>query len=138
MLKEELFQELKEYFSKKEEVKTVYLFGSVAKDKERKNSDLDLAILFQPELDQVQRFELKLEIANDLEEKLKKQVDVVDMKSADLYFIHQIMKNKILIIDKDMRNRVDFEVNYRRDFFDRQRFYRLYHGQVRKRLKERC
>jgi hypothetical protein len=67
----------------------------------------------------------------------KIQFDILDLNSANLFFIHQLMKNKQLIIDKDPHYRVEFEVAYRRNFFDLQGFYDLYHKQALKRLKER-
>jgi hypothetical protein len=64
-------------------------------------------------------------------------VDIVDLYEADLFFIHQIMKGKILIVDYDPAYRVEFEVKYRREFFDRQPFYALYHQQALSRLGRR-
>ncbi|MGI6537949.1 MAG: hypothetical protein ACOX22_06375 [Caldicoprobacterales bacterium] len=68
---------------------------------------------------------------------MKKKIDVVDLENADLYFIHQIMQNKKLIIDNDIHRRVAFEVAKRREYFDRKPFYDLYHNQALKRLDER-
>lgn len=142
LIEEKVLRVIKEYFLANKSVAAVYLFGSTVKGKERTGSDIDLAVLFYPQLDKVQRFSAKLGIVNDLEEIFNKRghkirFDVVDIKSADLFFIHQIMKNKRIIVDKDPHYRVEFEVTYRRNFFDLRDFYELYHKQVLRRLKER-
>ena len=132
MINKELIQKLRSYFQPQEDVIAGYLFGSTVKGKNRMDSDLDLAVLFHPTQDKIQCFKAKLAITNDLEEIIEKKIDIVDIGRADLFFVHQIMKNKLLIVDK-----VQFEVGYRKNFFDRQKFYRLYQGQALKRLKGR-
>lgn len=125
-----------QYFEQESDVCAVYLFGSVAKNKSRSSSDVDLAVLFMPETDDFARFDRKLRFAADLEELLLRKVDVVDLNSADDFFVHQVMLNKQLIVERDRRQRVAFEVNRRKCFFDRQPFYDLYHAQAMRRLKE--
>ena len=128
---------IEDYFRTVKDISAVYLFGSLVKGKARKNSDIDIAVLFTKGIPLLQRFERKLEIANDLEDLFEKKIDVVDLENADLYFIHQIMQNKKLIIDNDIHRRVAFEVAERREYFDRKPFYDLYHNQALKRLDER-
>ncbi len=137
MDKKKCIRKMMEYFTDQEDVSTVYLFGSVVKDKITPNSDVDIAVLFVQGLSLLRRFERKLEIANDLEDKLKTKVDIVDLENADLYFIHQVMLNKEVVLDRDIHRRVSFEVEKRRKYFDKKHFYDLYHGQALKRLEEK-
>ena len=142
MLEEKVLEKIKEYFLNDKNVAAVYLFGSTVKGRDRTNSDIDPAVLFYPYLDKEERFSAKLGMAVELAEMAgtqgyKIQFDILDLNSANLFFIHQLMKNKQLIIDKDPHYRVEFEVAYRRNFFDLQGFYDLYHKQALKRLKER-
>lgn len=125
------------YFQQREDTIAVYLFGSTVKNRERQESDLDLAVLFKEGMGQFQRFEAKLKVANELEAEIKKKIDIVDLRSADLFFIHQVMRNKKLILDRDTPGRVSFEVKFRKMYFDRMPFYEQYHRQSRKRLRER-
>lgn len=125
------------YFLQREDTIAVYLFGSTVKNRERQESDLDLAVLFNEGMGQFQRFEAKLQVANELEDQIKKKIDIVDLRSADLFFIHQVMKNKKLILDRDTHSRVSFEVKFRKMYFDHMPFYEQYHRQSRKRLRER-
>ena len=123
MLLDKLIARLKEYFAKRPEVAVAYLFGSVARGKARPGSDIDIAVLFVEQMSPFDRFEKTLNIAVELEGLLLREVDIIDLESADPYFIHQVMLHKILILDKDTQRRVVFEVENRRVFFDRQRFY---------------
>lgn len=124
------------YFSKLPDIVVVYLFGSIAKNMYRKHSDVDIAILFSEKMSLVDRFNLKLQIASELEDLLDKKIDVVDLECADAFFIHKIMEERILVYEKDIKMRVEFEVRSRKEFFDRHRFYKLYHTRAMKRLEE--
>ena len=137
MIGEVALKKISNYFTNRNDIIAVYLFGSTAKGKERKTSDLDLAVLFEEGLDLYQRFQAKLQMANDLEDHLKTKIDLVDLRSADLFFIHQIMRNKMLLYERDTYGRVSFEVDYRKRYFDHMPILELYHRQSRKRLMER-
>ena len=100
-----------------------YLFGSYARGKATGMSDVDLGVLFCEGFSLMERFDQRLQMINDLERLLGKKVDVVDLESADSYFLHQVMLRKELLLDRDQSRRVAFEVKRRREYFDRQRFY---------------
>lgn len=137
MVSDIVVEKISRYFAQKEDVVAVYLFGSTVKNKERTESDLDLAVLFKEETEPYERFEAKLQIANELEEDVKTKIDIVDLRSADLFFIHQVMKNKKILFERDTYGRVSFEVEYRKRFFDHMPIYEQYHRQARRRLRER-
>lgn len=137
MDKMEYLKNITQYFTERYDVTTAYLFGSVVKKKTTPKSDVDIAILFIPGFNPFERFNKRLEIINDLDSILETKVDVIDLDSADLFFVHQVMLNKMLIVDKDSKRRVAFEVKKRRTYFDREHFYRLYHHQALKRLEQR-
>lgn len=132
---EQLIKLLCNYFDSRDDISTVYLFGSQAKGKARVASDIDLAILFFNEFDVYKRFDLKLEIASDLELITQSHVDIVSLEDADPYFVHQVLLTMRVIVDKDIQRRVSFEVKHRRVFFDMQPFYNLYHEQSLQRLE---
>lgn len=125
------------YLEQRDDVIAAYIFGSTVKNKVREDSDLDLAILFSENIDPYRRFQRKLQITNDLEAIILDIVDVVDLRSADRYFVHQVMKNRMLFFESDLQERVAFEVKHRKYYFDFLPLYRDYHRQSRKRLMER-
>lgn len=133
----ELAEKVKTYFQNKE-VAAVYLFGSYVKGKNRSGSDADIGILYPEGISSVERFERNLDYAVELEETLNIPVDIVDVERADAFFLHQLMLNKIIVLDKEPHRRVEFEVKRRREFFDNKKFYDLYHQQALKRLEERA
>lgn len=135
MDKDLLIKKLTAYFSDQDDIDIVYLFGSVAKGKERGSSDVDIAVLFSEGMPLLEKFGRKLEIAGELEEMLGTEADVIDLEEADIYFVRQVMLNKKLLIDKNVHRRVKFEVNSRRIFFDMKPFYDMYHEQALKRLE---
>ena len=127
---------IKAYFENCPEISAVYLFGSQIKGNARKGSDLDIAVLFAEGFSPLDRFEKKLGILNDLEDLLEIELDLVDLESVDLFFLHQVMKAKILLVEQDKNRRVEFEVNKRKEYFDRKHFFELYHQQALKRLDQ--
>jgi len=137
MLHENTLNNIKYYFELREDVIAVYLFGSTVKNKEHKDSDLDLAVLFEEGPDHYHHFLSKLQIANDLEDLIKHKIDIVDLRSADMFFVHQVMKNKILLFERHAFKRIAFEVKCRKIYFDFMPVYERYHQQSLKRLRER-
>jgi predicted nucleotidyltransferase len=128
---------LKTYFLDKDVV-AVYLFGSYVKMKERKSSDLDIGILHKTNIDPLKKFESNLDFAVQLEEITGITVDLFDLEKVNTYLLHQMMLNKILILDKDTKRRVAFEVARRKEYFDRKSFYKIYHEQALRRLERRA
>lgn len=137
MIGEVLLGTIEVYFSHRDDIFAVYLFGSHAKGTARPASDLDLAVLFKEGLASHRRFQIKLQITNELEELLETKVDLVDLRSADLFFIHQVMRHKVLLVEQDKSSRIAFEVDYRKRYFDHMPILELYNSQARKRLMER-
>jgi len=123
------------YFDEQQDISTAYLFGSAAKGMQRTQSDIDIAILFVDSMHALERFERKLEIANKIEKMIGIKVDVVDLESSDVYFIHQMMLKKLIVADKNIHRRVEFEVKMRRTYFDMQPFYEFYYKQALNRLE---
>ena len=72
---------------KKNDVKKAGLFGSFARGKAKKNSDIDLVIEFRGKKSLFDLVGLKIE----LEESIHRNVDIVTYKS-----LHPLLKNKIL------------------------------------------
>ena len=132
----QIITKLTNYFNKQPDLSAAYLFGSRTKGVARETSDVDIGVLFAPCISVHNRFTRKLEINGDLEDLLEQEIDVIDLESVDLFFLHQVMKSKYLLVDLDVNRRVSFEVQKRREFFDRMHFYRLYHQQALDRLEK--
>lgn len=110
--------EITEYLHNHPKVSAAWLFGSVSAGKATIDSDIDIAVLFVPGLSKHERFDQKLYLAGELARLAGREVDVVDMKSAPLYLQHKVRKSGRLIVEKDHRYRVAFDVYSRRNYFD--------------------
>ncbi|MDD5433601.1 MAG: nucleotidyltransferase family protein [Candidatus Pacebacteria bacterium] len=93
MVKEDIKQILNsglEQLPNKERIKTVSLFGSYAKGDAQPKSDIDLLIEFKPEA-KIGFFEL-IRIQNSLEQKLKKNIDLITPQSLSKYFKDKVLE----------------------------------------------
>ena len=87
-MKMELVDELKSYFSKREDVAFAFLFGSQAKGLATPSSDIDVAVYFYPERRRPIEFEERVyyekegEIWADIEKLLKKEVELLVLNRA--------------------------------------------------------
>jgi predicted nucleotidyltransferase len=105
----------------------VYLFGSHSTGKAKPESDLDLAILLQP--DQEDDFPV-LELAVSLEKVLGRRVDLVILNRAGELLKYQIRRHGRLLYDRDPRLRKQFEVRGRKSFEDFLYLHRRYIGRT--------
>jgi predicted nucleotidyltransferase len=135
MDKDYTIHRLTRYFNNRKDISAAYLFGSMASGVARTQSDVDIAVLFSIAMDLYTRFDLRLQIAVDLEQMLCRDVDVVDLESADLFFTHKIMEQRMILSSNDTQRRVAFEVERRRMFLDRLPFYEFYYQCAMQRLE---
>jgi len=117
------------------DISAVYLFGSIAKGNTKTGSDIDIAILFTgTDNAKIDRFERRLDLEIVLKKKIGIPVDVVDLELAQPVLQHQVRKHGKLILEKDHKHRVSFEVTSRRRYFDMLRVYRLRDAALLKKL----
>jgi predicted nucleotidyltransferase len=94
-----------------------YLFGSVARDAGRSGSDLDLAILLAeappPTLEG-----LHTQLADRLSEATGHRVDLLILNRAPVDLIHRVLRDGLLLLDRNPSARIRFEVKARNEYFD--------------------
>ncbi|MGM0410798.1 MAG: type VII toxin-antitoxin system MntA family adenylyltransferase antitoxin [Bacillota bacterium] len=100
-----------EFLKEKLSPDLIYVFGSYAKNKERKNSDIDLAFLSEKEIDEYQLFLL----AQKLADKVGKEVDLIDIKKASTVFKTQVIQGE-LIYNNDNYKKLSFELKTLREY----------------------
>ncbi len=98
-----------------------YVFGSTATGKERRSSDIDVAIMVRGSMNGFARVELETALSN----LLGKDVDLVIFDRATPLLQHQILKYGRLIYEADARERVRQEVVSRRRYLDSLFLYRI-------------
>jgi predicted nucleotidyltransferase len=103
----------------------VYLYGSVARGDSRPGSDLDVAVLF--EQDPPRTLEgLHTAIADDLQAALGRPVDLVILNHASPDLVHRVLRDGILVCERNRSARVRFEVRLRNEYFDMEPIRRMY------------
>lgn len=129
--------DLVDCLARQPDVAAAYLFGSYARGRATSYSDIDIAVLFKLlEKNSFTRFERRLDLEIALQEIVRRPVQVIDLEMAPPLLQRQVRKHGKLILEKDRRRRVDFEVCSRRTYLDMQRVYRLLNAAILKRLGE--
>ena len=95
-----MLNEIAEYFSAKQEVVAVYLFGSYAKGREKKRSDIDLGVLLDRDALSRQN-ELRTLFLTELGRVLRKDLHIVIMNCAGEGILSQIFKHGKCIFQRD-------------------------------------
>mgnify|MGYP001820159771 CR=1 FL=1 len=94
-----------------------YLFGSVARNEHGRNSDVDIAVLFDPPPPATLLGPASA-LKSTLEEALSVDVDLVVLNQAGPDLIHRVLRDGVLVCERDSNKRVQFEVKARNDYFD--------------------
>lgn len=84
----------------------VYGFGSKAENRERADSDLDIAYLCRQDVADIDNFNL----AQLLAEKVGREVDLIQLKKASTVLKSQILKNGVLLFSKGKKIQHEFEM----------------------------
>lgn len=87
---------IKEIRARKLPVEIVYLYGSFARSMERAKSDIDLAFLFQEKAyrkDPLKFFILINNICGEIEQEIKREIDISILNRASLIFSYHVITN---------------------------------------------
>jgi predicted nucleotidyltransferase len=98
-------------------VAAAYLFGSLARDQARADSDVDLGVLFD-ELPPKVLVGPVSELHGRLEEGLRREIDLIVMNDAPVDLVHRILRDGVLVNERSRSKRVAFEVKARNEYFD--------------------
>ncbi|NLW40437.1 MAG: nucleotidyltransferase domain-containing protein [Tissierellia bacterium] len=109
-----------------------YIFGSYAKGKVNKDSDIDIAIYLKEKID----IETYLTIKMDLSEACKREVDLIILNEAVPLLKFQIYKNNILLFTRDKSIETRFRVRTLFEYNDMKRYLDLSYNKTIERLKE--
>lgn len=107
------------------EVVAVYLYGSRARGTAKQGSDLDLALLLAAPPASTLR-SLARDIEDVVERALRIPVEAVVLNRAPADLVHRVLRDGILVLDRDRAARLRFEVRARNEYFDLAPLRRLY------------
>ena len=103
----------------------MYLYGSVARDEARPDSDVDVAILFAAEPPATLGAP-QFAIESELERLLGRPVQVIALNRASADLVHRVLRDGRIVLDRDRSARIRFEVRSRNEYFDMAPIRRLY------------
>lgn len=111
-----------------EEVLSVSLFGSFARDSAGPQSDVDLAFWRRTPSEPVAS-QQPYALAAVLEGALGREVDLVELNRATPDLLHEVLREGVVLLDRDPDARVRFEVAARAHYLDMQPVLRRYRRQ---------
>ena len=95
-----------------------YLFGSRGRGDARPNSDVDVAVLFAEEPPRTLAG-LHLELADRLSAAVGGlPVDLVVLNRAPVDLVHRVLRDGVLLLERNRSARIRFEVRARNEYFD--------------------
>jgi predicted nucleotidyltransferase len=97
------------YFKGRKEVSTLYIFGSLANGGERKESDIDLAVLIDEKLMKKKGYDrLKNDYYSASPAFSLRSVDIVILNTASPPLKHRILKTGKILFDRNGKFRANF------------------------------
>lgn len=118
---DELTAKLRGVLEKRPDVVVAYLFGSAGRGELRPSSDIDVAVLLSadsPGSRATTLGSLLPGLQADLQEALHRPVDLVILNQASPDLIHRVLRDSVLLVERDRSARIRFEVRSRNEYFD--------------------
>jgi predicted nucleotidyltransferase len=111
-----------------EQVSFAYLFGSQANGTAIKNSDVDIAVMFNKDIGENERFKGRLKLMSKMPKIFSgKKVEVVSLNDIrDILFKFAIVQPGKIIFKKDYSALLDFDLRTTNDYYDFKPFLKMY------------
>lgn len=100
------------FITDKLNVEFIYLFGSFARGEGREDSDIDIALFSIEKLNSYDLFVF----ANNLSFELKRDVQIIDLKSITTVFAAQIVSNKEILYSNSEENSSKYDVKILKEY----------------------
>ena len=125
----EIEDRIAKYFSTRPEIKGGYIFGSRAKGKENKLSDIDIAILIdENSVEEFYPYGYKARILTDLLKILKtNNIDLVILNNASCLLRHRVIRYGKVIYSRAELDRINFQVRTIDEYTDVKRLLIKHH-----------
>lgn len=96
----------------------VYLYGSQAKGLARKDSDVDLGVVLEKGYKTKAFCQPQIIFSQALSQVLGGKVEVQDLRACRIDFSHRVVSEGILVYVGNEKERIKFETEILRDYFD--------------------
>ena len=118
----ERIAELKAALGARGDVLVAYLFGSAARDEMRPDSDVDVAVLIDQSVgsapSRLTLASMRANLQADLQEAVHRPVDLVVLNHASPDLVHRVLRDGVILVERDRSARIRFEVGARNEYFD--------------------
>lgn len=106
-------------------IAAAYLFGSVARNTARPDSDVDIGVLYSKDPPKT-LFGMGFGLEADLESALGLPLQLVVLNYAPVDLVVRVLRDGKLLVDRDRARRIQFEVRSRNELWDLEPYLRLY------------
>ncbi|TYP53765.1 type VII toxin-antitoxin system MntA family adenylyltransferase antitoxin [Thermosediminibacter litoriperuensis] len=132
--KDNIISVLRKYLASKDNVQFAYLFGSYAENRDRKDSDIDVAVYLSG-IHEDEFFKYKLDFKTELEQIFKKPVDVIIMNNAPPLLNHEVFKNGVIVKNSDPSALSQFRVKNFYFYLDQMYIINTYLKSTKERIR---
>ena len=135
MEREKIVAALKEISRRYDEVIAVYLYGSYAHCSPRLHSDIDVGVLFALSVPDTLKASFRLE--TEIDEALgAHKTEVANLNGGSLRLRAEVLTTGIRVFSRNEDQRVDFEFNTIREWWDEQPWHAVYDREYFATLKD--
>lgn len=106
------------YFAGQSDVVAAYLLEPAARGQADRLSDVDIAVLLDVRLGATESAGRQLRIMGDLEEYANREVQMIVLNRATPLLAYQAIQHGILLYERSRAERIEYEVQTRRVYFD--------------------
>ena len=124
------------YLAAQADVVVAYLFGSVARGRANQMSDIDVAVLLEPELEPAATVERQLQLMVALDDFADREVQVIVLNRASPFLAYQVVREGRLLYERSRPERVAFEVRAMKIYFDIKPMLEFHSQALMRRIRE--
>jgi hypothetical protein len=132
---ESIRQEFAQLLRTGSDVLAIYLFGSRSTGHARVESDVDLAILFDPKLDHSQYVLRRLHLMNSLSSVFIQRLDLIVLNQVTPLLQFRILQDGIVLFEKSAELRIEQEMHILSRYYDARRYYEYHFGHLMNRIE---
>ncbi len=132
----EQLEKLRSFFSARNEVVAVYLFGSVAEGFARSDSDVDIAVLLERSSLPESFLEYRARLNEDLEGIFHRRVETVVLNRSSPLLAFQVIRKGKLVYESDPEERALYQMHLMSRYYDYKRYFDYHAEHLKRKIKE--
>lgn len=113
-----ILADLQQLLGAEPRVVAAWLFGSLARDEAGPGSDVDVGILCHRRGSGPVDLEFVERLRGQIEDVLRREVDLVVLDDAPADLVYRVLRDGVLLAERDPRARVEFQLAARNEYFD--------------------